>query len=90
MSNHYRDTGWYGGEKEPWARHLSSNGEQMYGDGDTVVSREDLIEAGGMAYDGLADTWAFPVVGSVGYPRRTLGIFMLRLTGEGELVVSLE
>ena len=78
------------GEPDPWEKHKTSRAETRWGDGETMVSREDLIEAEGMVYDEGRAEWAWPVVGSFGFPRCCLGTFVIRLTDEGELVTSIE
>lgn len=75
---------------EAWERHRVSRGETVWGDGEVLTSREDLIEATGMAYDNDRAEWAFPVIGMCGFPRTRLGVFIIRLTDDGELMTSLD
>lgn len=75
---------------EPKLEHLRSEEERVYGDGVVIVSREDLIEAGEITFDHDRAEWGILVLGSIGFPRPTLGVLVIRLTDEGELVTTIE
>lgn len=63
--------------------------EVLWGDGETVISREDLIEAGKPDFDRERGLWSFTVIGSFGFPRVTLGCLHIRLRDDGKLVVTI-
>lgn len=71
-------------------RLKKSTHEVIWGDGETLTSREDLIEAGDLGYDSENAIWSFKVIGSFGFPRVLLGYFVIQLKDNGELATTLE
>ena len=64
--------------------------EQLISTSPDVVTMEDLIEARyPRGYDEALAEWSLPVVKSFGIPRRLLGILLMRLCDDGQVVVSL-
>ena len=74
----------------PKAEFLRSNKEYCLSHDEDIVSREDLIEADELAYDRERVEWAFEVIGSCGFPRKRIGVFVIRLRDDGQLVTYLE
>ena len=56
-----------------------------------IVTMEDLIEAHhALGYDAQRGEWALRVGKSFGVPRKDLGILLLRLRDDGEIVLRID
>ncbi len=81
---------WFGKE-EPWVKHLSSTKEYELSNCPDLVAAEDLITAGHTGwFDEAQSTWAFEVITSSGFPRKILGVLVIRADLAGKLFTSVE
>lgn len=64
---------------------------QRYSESPDVITIEDLVEAQHpLGYDAGRAEWALSVVKSYGTPRQALGVLLLRLRDDGQMVLRLE
>lgn len=81
----------YFGTEEPWKKHLNSTKQYETSNCLDLVTAEDLVPAGhGYAFDAMRSEWAFEVIGSEGFPRKVLGIMVIKATWDGKLVTTVE
>lgn len=80
----------YMGETEAWERHKTSKEVMMRSDDPDLSSFEDLQPSPrGYAFDGEHEEWGVEVAMSEGWPKRRLGVLVLRVVGE-QVLVSVE
>jgi hypothetical protein len=70
------------GKAESWVKHLSFVKEYELSNCLDLVTAEDLVAAtSGIGFDEGCGEWAFNVIASSGFPRKRLGVFVIRATG---------